>query len=105
MNGDRSIWEYRRALTPSGAYVMSGGSNRQLTQALVIGPLLSLGEQKFGNLLMTPSQQDLVFLKDLVEAGKVKPLIARRFGLADVPEAVRYVETGHAAGKAVVSID
>ena len=53
---------------------------------------------------MTPNQQDLMFLKDLVEAGKVKPVIDRRFALADVPEAVRYVEAGHAAGKAIITV-
>jgi NADPH:quinone reductase-like Zn-dependent oxidoreductase len=103
-NGDRSIWDYKRALADHGTYVMSGGSNRQLIQTLFFGPFLSRGSQHFGNLLMTPSQQDLIFLKGLVEAGKVKPVIDRRFALADVPEAVRYIETGHAAGKVVISI-
>ena len=103
-NGDRSIWDYKRALAPGGAYVMSGGSNRQLTQALFVGPFLSRGGQTFGNLLMTPNQQDLMFVKDLVEAGKVKPVIDRRFALADVPEAVRYVEAGHAAGKVIITV-
>src|SRR5206468_2349332 len=62
-NGDRSIWDYKRALAPRGAYVMSGGSNRQLTQAMLLGPFLSWGGQTFGNLLMTPNQRDLMFLK------------------------------------------
>jgi NADPH:quinone reductase-like Zn-dependent oxidoreductase len=44
-NGDRSIWDYKRALSPNGAYVMTGGSNRQLTEALLFGPLLSMGHQ------------------------------------------------------------
>jgi len=103
-NGDRSIWDYKRALADHGSYVMSGGSNRQLTQALFIGPFISWTDQKFGNLLMTPNQQDLMFLKELLETGKVKPLIARSFSLADVPDAVRHVEAGHAAGKAVVTV-
>jgi len=78
VNGDRSIWDYRRALSLNGAYIMSGGSNRQLLHALLYGPLLSLGDQKFGNLLTRPSQADLLFFKDLLETGKVKP--ARRAG-------------------------
>jgi NADPH:quinone reductase-like Zn-dependent oxidoreductase len=104
VNGDRSIWDYRRVLSPNGAYVMSGGSNRQLLHAMLYGPLLSLGNQKFGNLLMWPNQADLVFLKDLVETGKIKPVIDRRYDLCDVPEAIRYVEEGHARGKVVVRI-
>jgi NADPH:quinone reductase-like Zn-dependent oxidoreductase len=104
VNGDRSIWDYQRTLTRNGAYVMSGGSNRQLLQSLFYGPLLSLGDQKFGNLLMRPSQTDLLFLKELVETGKVTPVIDRRYALRDVPEAIRYVEEGHARGKVVVTV-
>lgn len=48
-NGDRSIWDYKRALTADGAYAMTGGSNRQLVDALLFGPLLSVGRQKLGN--------------------------------------------------------
>src|SRR5438034_11357696 len=50
-NGDRSIWDYKRALSADGSYVMSGGSNRQLTHALLLGPLLSMGRQQFRNVL------------------------------------------------------
>jgi 2-desacetyl-2-hydroxyethyl bacteriochlorophyllide A dehydrogenase len=103
-NGDRSIWDYRRALTADGAYVMTGGSNRQLTDALLLGPVLSMGRQKLGNLLAKPNQADLMFLKELCEAGKVKPVIDRRFPLSEVPAAVRYVEDGHARGKIVVTV-
>jgi NADPH:quinone reductase-like Zn-dependent oxidoreductase len=63
-----------------------------------------LGKQKFGNLLTRPSQADLLFLKDLIERGKVKPVIERRYALPDVPEAIRYVEQGHARGKVVVTV-
>jgi len=103
-NGDRSIWDYKRALTADGAYAMTGGSNRQLVDALLFGPLLSVGRQKLGNLLMKPNQADLLFLKELCEAGKVRPMIDRRFPLSDVPAAVRYVEDGRARGKVVITI-
>lgn len=103
-NGDRSIWDYRRVLTAEGSYMMTGGSNRQLVDALLFGPVLSMGRQKFGNLLMKPNQADLLFLKDLCEAEKVEPVIDRRFPLSEVPAAVRYVEDGHARGKVVVTI-
>jgi NADPH:quinone reductase-like Zn-dependent oxidoreductase len=105
VNGDRSIWDYKRALSPSGAYVMTGGSNRQLFHALFLGPLLSFGKQKFGNLLTRPSQADLVLLKNLIEAGKVKPVIERRYTLSEVPDAVRYIEEQHARGKLVITVE
>jgi NADPH:quinone reductase-like Zn-dependent oxidoreductase len=103
-NGDRSIWDYKRALTPDGCYAMTGGSNRQLTDALLFGPLLSMGRQKFGNVLMKPNHSDLVVLKELCEAGTVRPVIDRRFPLSEVSSAVRYVEDGHARGKVVVTV-
>lgn len=104
VNGDRSIWDYRRRLTPTGRYVMSGGSNRQLRDALFLGPLLSIGGRKLGNLLARPNHSDLLILKNLVEVGKVRPVIERRYRLSDVPEAIRHLETGHVSGKLVVTI-
>ncbi len=103
-NGDRSIWDYRRALSVDGSYAMTGGSNRQLTEALLLGPLLSLGRQRFGNILVKPNQADLHVLKELCEAGQLRPVIDRRFPLSEVPAAVQYVEDGHARGKVVVTV-
>ena len=103
-NGDRSIWDYKRALTADGSYSMTGGTNRQLTEALLFGPLFSLGRQRFGNVLMTPNQADLMVLKELSAAGRVRPVIDRRFPLSDVPSAIQYVEDGHARGKVVVTV-
>ena len=84
---------------------MSGGSNRQLTDALLFGPLLSMGRQKFRNLLVKPNQADLMVLKELCETGKVKPVIDRRFPLTEAAVAVRYVENGHARGKVVITVE
>jgi NADPH:quinone reductase-like Zn-dependent oxidoreductase len=103
-NGDRSIWDYRRALSADGCYAMTGGSNRQLTDALLLGPLLSIGRQQFGNVLVKPNHADLLVLKELCESGKVRPVIDRRFRLTEVSSAVRYVEDGHARGKVVVTV-
>ncbi len=103
-NGDRSIWDYRRVLTPDGSYAMTGGSNRQLVEALVLGPPLSAGRQRFGNVLVKPDHSDLCRLKELCETGKISPVIDRRFQLSEVPSAVRYIETGHARGKVVVTM-
>jgi NADPH:quinone reductase-like Zn-dependent oxidoreductase len=103
-NGNRSIWDYKRALSADGCYVMSGGSNRQLAEALLFGPLLSMGRQKFGNLLVKPNQADLIVLKELCETGKVMSVIDRRFPLSEVAAAVRYVEDGHARGKVAITV-
>lgn len=105
VNGNRSIFEYRRALTPKGVYVMVGGDGKQLFQAMLLGPLLSLtGSKKTGNLLMLPTQNDLLVLKDLIEAGKITPVIDRRYSLREVPDAIRYLETNRAKGKVVISV-
>jgi NADPH:quinone reductase-like Zn-dependent oxidoreductase len=104
VNGDRSIWDYRRTLTPRGRYVMTGGSNRQLREALILGPLLSTGDQKLGNMLAKPHQTDLLALKDLIENAKLQPVVERCYPLSEVPEAIRYLETGRAAGKLVVAV-
>jgi NADPH:quinone reductase-like Zn-dependent oxidoreductase len=103
-NGDRSIWDYRRALTADGCYAMTGGSSRQLAEALLFGPLLSMGRQQFGNVLVKPNQADLLVLKALCESGKVRPVIDRRFPLSEVSAAVVYLENGHARGKVVVTV-
>lgn len=84
---------------------MTGGSNRQLFDALFLGPVLSTGRRKFSNLLARPNQADLLLLKDLIEAGKVRPVIERRYQLKDVPEAIRNLEGGHVSGKLVIDVD
>ncbi len=104
-NGDRSISDYRRALAPKGTYVMSGGSMTQMTQAMMLGPWYSKsGGQKMGNMLAKPNRQDLAFIKELVEAGKVVPVIDRCFPLGEVADAIRYLDQGHAMGKVVITV-
>ena len=103
-NGYHPISDYKRALRPKGTYVMSGGSTKQMFQAMLLGPWLSRnGSQKMGNLLAKPNQKDLVFMKELLEAGKVVPVIERRYPLSEVAEALRYLEAGHAQGKVVIT--
>ncbi len=105
-NGDRSIFAYKRALAPTGTYVMSGGSGAQMFQAMVFGPGISMtGSKKMGHVLARPNQKDLTFMKELLEAGKVVPVIDRRYPLREVPEALRYLEEGHAKGKVVITIE
>ena len=104
-NGDRSIFDYQRALSPGGSYVTTGGSMTQLFQAMLLGPLMSMtGGKKMGNMLARPDQKDLTFINELLESGQVAPVIDRRYPLSEVPEAVRYLEDGHAKGKVVITV-
>ena len=104
VGGARSIWDYKRALTPTGTYIQAGGEMSQFFQALLVGPLLSKkGGQKMTNYLLNPNQADLVFISGLVEEGHVTPLIDKRFPLRETPQAIRYLEEGHPAGKVVIT--
>lgn len=106
ISGYHPITAYKRALNPGGIYVSIGGDGRQMFQSLFLGPWLSLtGDRKIRSLLSQPNQEDLNFVKDLIEAGRVKPLIDRRYTLREVPEALAYLEAGHARGKVVITID
>ena len=104
--GDRSIFEYKRALSPKGAWVLIGGSSvAQMFAAMLLGPLISMfGSKKMGTMMTKTNQKDLVFVKELLEAGKVVPVIDRRYTLSEVPEALRYLEEGHAQGKVVITL-
>lgn len=104
-NGYHPISDYRRALNPKGTYVMSGGSGAQMFQAVLLGPVMSMtGSKKMGNVMAKPNNNDLAIMKDLIESGKVVPVIDRRYPLGEVPEAIRYLEEGHARGKVVITI-
>jgi len=84
---------------------MTGGSGALLFQVMLLGPWISrTGKQKMGNSAHKPNQKDLVCMKELLEAGKVKPVIDRRFPLRDVADAIRYLEAGHAQGKVVITV-
>ena len=105
VNGNRPISDYKRVLAPNGTYVMSGGGNRQLMDAMLKAPLMSRGGRKMTSFLSKPSQADLTSVKGMIEAGKVKSVIAKRYTLAQVPDAIRYLEEGHARGKAVIAVE
>src|SRR5215471_5251120 len=91
VNGYHPIVDYKRALSPKGRYVMTGGTTAQFFQAIALGPVISMtGSQKMGNFLAKANHKDLVFIKELLEAGKVKPVIDRRYPLSEVAEAIRY---------------
>jgi NADPH:quinone reductase-like Zn-dependent oxidoreductase len=105
-NGYHSIFDYRRALRPGGICVFAGGGGVPILQAMLLGPLLSLiGNKKVRFFIAKVSQKDLAFLKDLLEAGKIVPVIDRRYRLSEVAEALRYLEEGHARGKVVITME
>ena len=104
-NGYHPISDYRRDLSPEGTYVATGGSMAQTFEAMLQGPIISMrGSKKMGNMLVKPNKNDLVFMKELLEAGKVKPVIDRCYPLSEVSEALRYLEEGHARGKVVITV-
>ena len=107
--GHRSLSRLRRALTPNGTLVIVGserrgrwlgGFDRQL-RALALSRVVG---QRLRMLSSTPRQQDLQVLRELIEAGKLTPLIDRTFPLREVPQAIRYLIEGHPAGKIVITV-
>jgi NADPH:quinone reductase-like Zn-dependent oxidoreductase len=102
--GYRSIFDYRRALDPRGIYVATGGAMAQIFEGILLGPFLSTGGKKMGSMLVEPNR-DLDFMRELIEAGHVKPVIDRTYPLSQTAEAFRYYGEGHARGKVVITID
>jgi NADPH:quinone reductase-like Zn-dependent oxidoreductase len=106
MVADRSLFEWKTALRPGGTYVLIPGTLSRLVQAMTVGPLISLaGSRKMGMLLGKPfDRDDVEELSRLIEAGKVRAVIDRRYALEQVPEALRYQNDGLPAGKLVVNV-
>lgn len=105
--GNRSVADYARALGPGGTCVVVGFTTLpHLLRVVALGRWASRRGGKTIGLLGTakPNRQDLVFVKELVEAGEVAPVIDRTYPLNEVAEAVGYLEKGHARGKVVVSV-
>jgi NADPH:quinone reductase-like Zn-dependent oxidoreductase len=102
--GNRSIFDYKRALSSNGIYIQVGGSMKQMFQAMFLGPWISMfGKRKMSNMLVKPNLDDLLFLKELLASNEVIPAIDREFPLNDVADAIRYFETGNVQGKIVLS--
>ena len=109
---NHSLAECRRVLTPKGKYVMigGGGANEQgffgvMTRplkAMVLSPFIS---QQMGMMMADTNQKDLTVLADMMQAGKLKPVIDRTYKLDQVPDAIRYLEEGHARGKVIIAVE
>jgi NADPH:quinone reductase-like Zn-dependent oxidoreductase len=110
---NHSLSECRRVLTPNGTYVMigGGGANEQgflgaLGKALNAAVYSRFVKQKMGMMMAQPSTQDLTLLAEMVQSGKLKTVIDRTYkSLSEVPDAIRYLEEGHARGKVVISVE
>jgi NADPH:quinone reductase-like Zn-dependent oxidoreductase len=104
--GSHSMRAYRRALSPTGRYVMVGGPTGRFLRALILGPVLSMtGNRKFGAFNLSADREDLALVAGLLESGDLTPVIDRRYELREVPEAIRYVEDGRATGKVVIGTE
>jgi len=107
--GTRSPSDCRRALTSKGTLILSSGESGgrwigpidRIIKAVVLSPFVS---QRLGTFEAKRSKEDLQVLKELVESGKVSPVIDRTYPLSEVPEAIRYLEEGHARGKVVITV-
>jgi len=110
---NHSLSECRRVLTPKGIYVMIGGGgvNEQgfvgpLGKALKAALFSKFVSQKMGMMMADPSTKDLTLLADMMQSGKIKPVIDRTYkSLSEVPDAIRYLEEGHARGKVVITVE
>ena len=109
IGGNSSLSRLRRALTPKGTLVIAGGEtdgrwlggiDRQV-RALLLSPFVG---QKLGTFVSRENHEDMIVLKELIEAGKVTPVIDRTYPLSEVPEAIRYLREGHARGKVVITV-
>ena len=106
--GNRSVSDLKRALSPKGTCVIIGFSSLALLfQAMFLGPWMSLiGSKKIGLMgTAKPNSADVDFLKELLGAGKLVPVIDRSYPLSEVAEAIRYLEEGHARGKVVITVE
>lgn len=108
--GNRSLAHLRRALAPRGTLVIVGGEgggrwlggfDRQILRAPILSRFV---RQTLCPLVAKERSQDLMVLKELIEAGKVTPVIDRTYPLREVPEAIRYLQEGHARGKVVITV-
>jgi NADPH:quinone reductase-like Zn-dependent oxidoreductase len=107
VNGYHPMLAYRKALSPKGICVVAGGSLAQIFQAMLLGPLLSrVGSKKIGFMGIAASpKKDLLVIKELLEAGKLIPVIDKCYPLHETAEAMRYLVEEHARGKVVITVE
>ena len=106
VNGYRPIGAYKRALSPSGVYILIGGTGTALFQAMLLGSWMSRSSNKHMGAMEDPQDRKALLesVAALLEAGTVMPVIDRCFPLSEAPEAFRYLAEGHAQGKIVITV-
>lgn len=105
--GNHSFSDCRRALSPNGTLVLAGQSGRKKVSIVpfLTTPVVSrFVRHKLVTFIAKRSKEDLTLLKEFLEAGKITPVIDRRYPLSEVPEAIRYLGEGHARGKIVITV-
>ena len=105
VNGNYSLFAYKRILKKHGIYVMIGGTLMQIIKTLLFAKLLSLRSKKMYSLFAKSNQKDLEFVVKLVEDGKIKSIVEQRYPLNKTANAMRYVGEGHAQGKVVINVE
>jgi len=106
VNGFHPLSAYQRVLNPKGTYICAGGTLPQIIQAMLLGSVMSRknGKKMVYMGIAKINQKDLLCLKELLESGKITPVIEKCYPLSEVPSAMRYIVEGHARGKIVVQI-
>ena len=102
---NRSLFDYARALKPNGIYATVGGSIGRLLQALFVAPWIRMFTKKKIGIVALKTNKDLVYMNELFESGKMKPVIDGHYKLEDVPEAMRRFGKAEHKGKLVISIN
>jgi len=110
--GTQPLSGFRRVLKPNGILVMVGGGGpndgkwigpmARPIKAMLVSPFTS---QKMGMMLAEPNQKDLNLVAEMMESGKVKPVIDRTYPLSQIREAMAYLEQGHARGKVIITVE
>ena len=107
-----SLSEYRKVLAPNGKYVQIGGGGvaeqgflGALARAMWAPIVSKVWKQQMGMMMADPSTKDLTLLGELTQEGKLKPVIDRTYKLEEVPQALAYLEQGHARGKVIITMD
>jgi len=106
VNGYHPISDYLHVLKPEGTYVVAGGSMAQLIEVASNRKRVSkAGSQKICVLTLEPNQKDLFFIKELIELGKIMPVIDECYPLSKTSEAFWYFEKVHPKGKVVITME